>query len=659
MKRACILFFYDNDGIADRYNFYNIEQLKTVCDYLLIVINGKLTNDSRNRLADVCDDMFVRKNEGFDSWAYKDGIEYIGYEGLKEYDELILTNNTMFGPLRPLKDVFAETENVKCDFWGLQMNYGNPTQKTYLGRALPWDCKPDAVITNFRVIRKNMLHSIEFKRYWQQLAPINDYTDAVYIGELQFSYDMTSAGFIMHTLDKGMQPEFSPSPTVIDVYDQISRLKIPYLRKRLFNSPLNHFTDYKHCDEPVKVFRYIKNHTDYNTDMILQNIIRTVNQYDFHHLMSLTKIIPSADMLSADSDNVYKLPAQRKTAAVFHCYYPECFGQYLPRLMNFPEGTDFYFTVSSDELENEYRSLTTPLAEKYSVSFIRVENRGRDASALLVGARDSVFGGKYDYVCFMHEICGNAIGNKFSDIVQSFSDSVFDNIAGSRQYIGKVLELFEKNPRMGMAVAPQPVHGNYFMKTDGDWGKNYKNVLELLEKNEINVPVEPAKPPIAPAGTVFWFRPAAIERLAAQLTYEDFPEEPAGTDGTLISTIERAYSYFAQARGYFSAVIMSSEYASAQMIFDEQILKKYHLAAAKQCGRKISAFAQVSAFAARKGAKVDEFEEAAEQTANENVYVKLSRSPFKSFMKKLVPHGLWEMLRRKKCEAVGEKYVKI
>ena len=40
MKRACILFFYDKDGIADEYNFYNLEELRTVCDYILVVING-------------------------------------------------------------------------------------------------------------------------------------------------------------------------------------------------------------------------------------------------------------------------------------------------------------------------------------------------------------------------------------------------------------------------------------------------------------------------------------------------------------------------------------------------------------------------------------------------------------------------------------------
>ena len=38
MKRACILFFYDKDGIADEYNFYNLKELRTVCDYILVVI---------------------------------------------------------------------------------------------------------------------------------------------------------------------------------------------------------------------------------------------------------------------------------------------------------------------------------------------------------------------------------------------------------------------------------------------------------------------------------------------------------------------------------------------------------------------------------------------------------------------------------------------
>ena len=650
MKRACILFFYDNNGIADEYNFYNIKELKTVCDYLLIVINGKLAPESRNRLADVCDDMFVRRNEGFDSWAYKDGIEYIGYDGLKEYDKLILTNNTMFGPLRPLKDVFAETEGVKCDFWGLQMNYGDPDTLTYLGRALPWGYKPDAVITNFRVIRKNMLHSIEFRRYWQKLPPINDYTDAVFIGELQFSYDMVNAGFVMYTLDKGEYKNTSPSPTVIDVYDQISRMKIPYFRKRLFNSPMNHFTDYKCGNEAIRVLKYIKQHTDYDIGMILENIIRTVNQYDYHHLLALTDII--------SPESAPKASGKSKLAVVFHAYYPELFGSYLPTLLCFPKGTDIYFTVCSEEKENSYKELTRELSEKYSVSFIRTEDKGMEAAALAVGARDVILSGNYDYICFMHEI--PEANFKFSDITSSYAEALCSNTAADSDYISCVIRLFEDNPKMGMAVPPAPTHSVYFTNTDGDWENAFEVVSKFLADNNISVPLDPNKPPISADGGIFWFRTDALRKLAElPLTYEYFPDEPPKSKKTAIASLRKSYSYITQASGYYTAVIMSSGYAAYELISSQQILKNYHTTSIKNCGKRISAYSQVGNLAVKDFSEKNKKAKKGLIEPDEEVYVQLSRSPIKKIAKALIPHELWEKLRKKKCEAVGEKYIRI
>lgn len=654
MKRACILFFYDKDGIADEYNFYNLKELRTVCDYILVVINGKLAPESRDRLADVCDDMFVRKNEGFDAWAYKDGIEYIGYDGLKEYDELILTNNTVYGPLRPLKEFFAEVENVSCDFWGLQMSYGDPEEKVYLNRTLPWGCRPDAIISNFRVIRSKCLHSIEFARYWQELAPVNNYTDAVYIGELQFSYDMTNAGFVSYSLDRGEYRGASPSPTIHNAYDQISRLKIPYFRKRIFSSPLSHYTDCMNSTEPAKVLAYVKDHTDYDTDMIWENLIRTVNQYDLHHMLGLTEILPYDRSSHVTNSRI---------AVIFHAYYTDIFTKYIPYLESFPAGTDIYFTVGSEEKEKLFREMTAELSKKYKITFIPIENTGRDVSALLIGGRDVILNGGYDYICFMHDKKGIGARGSYECVGSAFSETCFDNTAITPDYVNNVIELFDTDPHLGIASPPPPTHAAYFRFADGDWGENYEMVCDLVKKYGFNVPIAQNKPPVAPLGTVFWFRAKAMEKLAKiNWKYSDFPTEPAPPDGSLMNAIERLYSIAVQDAGYYPATIMNRQYAASEFAFYSQTMKKYHQLLSPAVGWAPSSTAFISACRSFDGTfgEVKKAKGLREpKTTSGKIFVRLSRSRFKDVAKAILPHGLWEAMRKKKCEQIGEKYYRI
>ena len=118
MKRAGIYFFYDKDGIVDSYVPYFINGLHEVVDYIVVVVNGKLNAEGRKVLSECADDLFVRENVGFDAWAYKDAIEYIGWDQLLAFDELVLANFTIFGPVFPFGEVFDRMDKIECDFGG-------------------------------------------------------------------------------------------------------------------------------------------------------------------------------------------------------------------------------------------------------------------------------------------------------------------------------------------------------------------------------------------------------------------------------------------------------------------------------------------------------------------------------------------------------------
>ena len=86
-----------------------------------------------------------------------------------------------------------------------------------------------------------------------------------------------------------------------------------------------------------------------------------------------------------------------------------------------------------------------------------------------------------------------------------------------------------------------------------------------MKKLGIDRPISGEKMPIAPFGSVFWFRVKALAPLFDHgWKHEDFPPEPLPQDGTISHAIERIYPFVAQGAGYYPAQAMSTDYAVAR-----------------------------------------------------------------------------------------------
>ena len=128
MKRLGIFIFFDKNGFLDDYKVYFLEELKKNVESLEIVVNGLITESGLKKLQEF-GNVTIRSNEGFDITAYKENIARLGQENIEKYDELVLSNDTVFGPLYPFKEVFDEMDGREVDFWGLTKGYAD---------TLPW-----------------------------------------------------------------------------------------------------------------------------------------------------------------------------------------------------------------------------------------------------------------------------------------------------------------------------------------------------------------------------------------------------------------------------------------------------------------------------------------------------------------------------------------
>jgi rhamnosyltransferase len=87
--------------------------------------------------------------------------------------------------------------------------------------------------SHFIAIRKKLLSTIEFKKYWQDMPMIKNYTDSVLSHESRFTSHFQSMGF---TSSVYISNDDYPSdyPTFIDVKRTIEN-RCPILKRRLFS----------------------------------------------------------------------------------------------------------------------------------------------------------------------------------------------------------------------------------------------------------------------------------------------------------------------------------------------------------------------------------------------------------------------------------------
>ena len=109
MKRLCVYVTYDKQNIVDRYIGYMLKELRTCVDYLAVVCNQLKVVHGIEILEKYADVIFFRENKGFDTGGFKDTLcSLVGWDKILQYDELVLVNDSMYGPFKSMRLIFDE-----------------------------------------------------------------------------------------------------------------------------------------------------------------------------------------------------------------------------------------------------------------------------------------------------------------------------------------------------------------------------------------------------------------------------------------------------------------------------------------------------------------------------------------------------------------------
>lgn len=268
MNRLAIFVFYDRDGIASDYVFFLLNSLKSIVDKIVIAVNGNVCDTSLKSLYEYADDILIRENIGLDAGAYKDILcDYIGWEKIRKFDELLLVNDTFYGPIYPLEDIFNKMKDIETDYWGMTRSPAGKMKNGY---------KYDIHIQSYFIaFRKKVLLDNGFKKIWEEMKYPKSIVPAVISFELACNKYLMNHGFkgvaLTDLFELKYHVEENDNPYLLFPFEMIRDANIPIIKRKSLNLKNRGFKS------AIKALKYIKEQNIYNVEYIEGHLKRIGN----------------------------------------------------------------------------------------------------------------------------------------------------------------------------------------------------------------------------------------------------------------------------------------------------------------------------------------------------------------------------------------------
>ena len=538
--RLVVYVVYDRRGEVEDFVVHALAALRGHASHVMAVVNGSLSDAGRAKLEPVADSVLVRGNRGFDIWAHKDALAQVG--DLSSYDEVVLTNDTWFGPVRDFAPVFERMDARAVDFWGMtDFAEEVPNPFTNEGRL------PYHVQSFWIAVRSRMFLSDQWRRYWDELPEMPDYFDAVLKHEAVFTEHFTDRGF---TVDVAFPYVNYPTghPALFNA-DLLVEDGCPLLKRR----PLFHYPPF--LDRHAVIGRWTLETVEkygYPMPLLWSNLARNVPPRVLNTDAAMLEVLPDIDTGAYDPSKPFRI------AVIAHIYYVEMTDEIMDLVDTLPSDYDLIVTTPEQERADAIAARVAartrqPRRAEYRV----VQNDGRDQSAFLIGCRDVLLGDEYDLVVKLHSKKTPQDG---FNVGRHFKRQQFDNLLHSPGYTANLLALFQREPGLGM-VYPPTIHIGYPTMGRG-WWSNKPGFERVAAQLGIQVPLDEISP-LAPYGSMYILRPESLRLLVAhEWSYHDFGGAEAYRDGGLAHILERVPSYAAGELGYHTRTVCTAEHLS-------------------------------------------------------------------------------------------------
>jgi lipopolysaccharide biosynthesis protein len=552
MKRLCIYATIgrESEQVRGRYVPYALKKYREVTDRIVVVTDIRADHPNFNAINEVAD-LMVRSPSGQIRTSldgYRLGLAAISSEELKTYDEIIFVDSACYGPIYALRSILDDPRRSSVDFWSV----GYFTKKS--NASIAYKIKLDRVMTlNFFTVNHRVAMSPVFLEFMRANTVFGDSTDYRVRGEYRLHLALDRAGF---KWDSFIQPDqiHTSEPLVYEAAELVS-LGCPIIFKDIFS--LDPLTVDMQAVDCRAVFEAIKqSDSDFDASMIWESIL------PYHPLRLIQSNMDDLRIFETRPAEVTRRnwDLGGKVAVVAHIFYLDVLHEFFELAVNIPCDFDFYISTSSQQHKQriEARLKSFNCGGRTEVQVVE-QNRGRDMSSLFITFRDVMLSGEYSWVLRLHT---KRTPQMPWQIGQSFKRHLIENLVPSKRFVASLFDLLEQPDYRNVGMVVPPVVHIGFGTLGHSWYSNRKPLEKLAKEMKINVPLD-AHTPVAAYGTMYWFRPEALELMFRyDWKWEDYNLEPNHIDGGLAHVQERLLCYCAQQQGFRTLAVMSTDQAA-------------------------------------------------------------------------------------------------
>lgn len=238
-------------------------------------------------------------------------------------------------------------------------------------------------------------------------------------------------------------------------------------------------------------------------------------------------------------------PTNLKIAIICHLFYLELAEEFIGYFKNIPYPYDLYITTTYDQVESIRKLFTTTLPG-VNTTVMAIENKGRDIGPFITVLKENFM--KYDLVCKVHS---KKSGHNVD--LKGWRKYLLDQLLGNPLIINRIISEFINDKQLGILW---PVAYPYlsYLGLEKGWGllnsgdKNFRVASRYF--SELNLE-EFGQDFAFPLGSMFWFRPKALELIIQKnIGITHFENEENQIDGTLAHAFERLFGIIPLRAGF-------------------------------------------------------------------------------------------------------------
>ena len=179
VRRIALFAGHDPNGTIPAYVVHLVRHLSRFADVFYCCDNA-LAAAEGDKLQDIATLCGAARHECYDFGSWAKIVATIGWDRISAYDEMIIVNDSCYGPFHDLAPICDEMSQDDCDFWGI-------TENAEISRHIQ---------SYFCVFKHSVLISPAFRSFWDTIEREGRYEDIVAKYEVGLSRLLFGEGFV-------------------------------------------------------------------------------------------------------------------------------------------------------------------------------------------------------------------------------------------------------------------------------------------------------------------------------------------------------------------------------------------------------------------------------------------------------------------------------